>query len=255
MTPTALMDAARGQRLVEAFVTLVGDDDEHRLLGLLARHCVALTVAEAAVVLLDHDSGTRIAFTTDDRLAQPELLAVADGAASSRSPIRAQRPSPETVPDRVRERWPEYVAGGDATWSWVRAVPLGTAAVRLGALVLAASESLPDHELDIATGLADVTSATIHRQRAAGAAERLAGQLQHALDSRVLIEQAKGRVAERTGRTPTEAFEALRTYARSHRLGLRQVAKAIVDDDRAFFRSVPGPGTRAHSPTPRRERR
>lgn len=56
----------------------------------------------------------------------------------------------------------------------------------------------------------------------------LARQLQHALDRRVVIEQAKGILAERHGATVDEAFEAMRSYARSNRRRLHDVAAEVV---------------------------
>ena len=56
-------------------------------------------------------------------------------------------------------------------------------------------------------------------------------QLQHALDSRVVIEQAKGILAERFGLTIEEAFALLRRTARSHRMNLHEAARRVVADD------------------------
>ncbi len=61
------------------------------------------------------------------------------------------------------------------------------------------------------------------------ATRALVEQLQHALDSRILIEQAKGIIAERYGVTLAEAFEAIRNVARPERRTVRDVAAAIVD--------------------------
>ncbi len=54
------------------------------------------------------------------------------------------------------------------------------------------------------------------------------GQLQHALDSRVAIEQAKGVLAERLGIGVDEAFDALRRAARSNRMKVHELARAVV---------------------------
>lgn len=62
-------------------------------------------------------------------------------------------------------------------------------------------------------------------------AERRAEQLQRALDSRVLIEQAKGMLAERHGMSPAEAFSVLRSHARNSNLKLREVCRSLVDGE------------------------
>ncbi|MFG3259183.1 ANTAR domain-containing response regulator [Streptomyces sp. NPDC048172] len=73
-----------------------------------------------------------------------------------------------------------------------------------------------------------LTVATAVQIRQRMTRERIA-ELQHALDSRVLIEQAKGMLAERSGQTPDEAFAALRRYARANRRKLHDLARAILD--------------------------
>ncbi|HEU5279293.1 MAG TPA: ANTAR domain-containing protein [Gaiellaceae bacterium] len=81
---------------------------------------------------------------------------------------------------------------------------------------------------DIAVGTAEEASAAVARLLAVTHAtyERRA-QLEHALQSRIAIEQAKGIVAERYGLDPDDAFELIRRAARSHRLKLRDLAQAI----------------------------
>ncbi|HVM19591.1 MAG TPA: GAF and ANTAR domain-containing protein [Egibacteraceae bacterium] len=59
-------------------------------------------------------------------------------------------------------------------------------------------------------------------------AQTLAAQLQHALDSRVIIEQAKGILAERHKVRPDDAFEAIRAFARRNRLKIHELATQIV---------------------------
>ena len=60
---------------------------------------------------------------------------------------------------------------------------------------------------------------------------RRCAQLQHALDSRVMIEQAKGVIAERFALEPDEAFEPLRRAARSNRIGIHDLAFRVVSSD------------------------
>lgn len=62
-------------------------------------------------------------------------------------------------------------------------------------------------------------------------AEQLTDQLQHALDSRVVVEQTKGIVAERHGCDPEAAFGLLRGYARPRNLRVHDVAERIVAGD------------------------
>ena len=101
----------------------------------------------------------------------------------------------------------------------------------IGALNLfyRADRSPMPSDAHLAQALADVATIGILQQRAIHRSEELAEQLQVALDSRVIIEQAKGVLAERGGLTMDEAFEVLRRYCRSHRLHLADTARGIVE--------------------------
>jgi hypothetical protein len=84
---------------------------------------------------------------------------------------------------------------------------------------------------DLAAGqrLSDVAGSQAHQQRLLRSLQRTSDQLQHALESRVLIEQAKGHLAERHGISEEAAFERLRIHGRSHRTRLRDVAAQVVE--------------------------
>ena len=79
-----------------------------------------------------------------------------------------------------------------------------------------------------AQALADVACIAILQDQAARAAQRRDAQLQHALDSRVIIEQAKGVVSERAHVDMGRAFELIRAHARNHNIQLTLVAASIV---------------------------
>ncbi|MEJ7722178.1 MAG: ANTAR domain-containing protein [Ilumatobacteraceae bacterium] len=59
----------------------------------------------------------------------------------------------------------------------------------------------------------------------------MSDQLQTALDSRIVIEQAKGMYAERANVDMTVAWQALRSHSRNHNMRLRDVATAYVDGE------------------------
>jgi hypothetical protein len=75
--------------------------------------------------------------------------------------------------------------------------------------------------------LADVATIAILQHRALEQSRRVAGQLQIALDTRVVIEQAKGVLAERGGVSVDEAYTRLRDYARAHNQRLTELARAV----------------------------
>jgi AmiR/NasT family two-component response regulator len=89
--------------------------------------------------------------------------------------------------------------------------------------------ALDEHTLRMGQALADVATIGLLQQRAIHRRDALAEQLQAALNSRVLIEQAKGVLAERWKVDMDRAFDLLRSYSRRHNRRLSELAQAIVD--------------------------
>ncbi|MFH5823346.1 ANTAR domain-containing protein [Georgenia sp. AZ-5] len=140
---------------------------------------------------------------------------------------------PVAVPDLASEddRWPGFrdraLAAGIGA---VAGIPLRLADRTFGAVNLYSRESRewPEEDLEAASVLADMATgylinASTYRQQ-----EQLAEQLQHALDARVVIEQAKGVIAEARGIDVEQAFQRIRQHARRHSVRVRDVADAIV---------------------------
>jgi AmiR/NasT family two-component response regulator len=80
-----------------------------------------------------------------------------------------------------------------------------------------------------ARAFADVATIAVLQERTIREADTVRSQLQNALNSRVVIEQAKGVVAHRRGITPEEAFDVIRTHARSNQLSISSVATQLVE--------------------------
>ena len=100
----------------------------------------------------------------------------------------------------------------------------------IGAINLLSSNvgDLTGTDRKLARALADIATIGLLQERRATTAISTSGALQHALDSRVRIEQAKGIIAERRETSVDAAFDAIRNYARRHQLGLTAVAERIV---------------------------
>jgi AmiR/NasT family two-component response regulator len=113
----------------------------------------------------------------------------------------------------------------------VHAVPLKLHDQVLGALGLFGNHTgpLPDGDLVLAEHLAAATTVALLHLRAQRSSQVIAEQLQHALNSRVLIEQAKGFLAARHDLTLDQAFTRLRTHARSHNQRLTTVARETIE--------------------------
>lgn len=226
----------RAKTLAETFVlladTLVDDYDIVDLLDQLVASTVNLLGVTAAGLLLDDQRGNLAVVASSDestRLLEifqlqtnegPCLDCVRTGAAVSSDDLHGDR-----------ERWPRFVpAALDAGFRSVVAVPLRLRAQTIGGLNMfhARATPIPDDDRRLAQALADVATIGILQRRSTHRTTQLAEQLQHALSSRVAIEQAKGVLAERSNVGMDEAFAALRTHARTHNLKLTDVALAVV---------------------------
>jgi GAF domain-containing protein len=138
------------------------------------------------------------------------------------------------IPDlrRSRGRWPAYepvaLAGGVVA---VAGIPMRTNGETIGALDLYAGEprAWSDEDIMAAGVLADVATGFVVNASELDRQRRLNEQLQAALDSRVVIEQAKGIMAAQRNVSIDAAFELLRNHARNHNSSLRAVAEAVVN--------------------------
>jgi GAF domain-containing protein len=132
----------------------------------------------------------------------------------------------------VEGRWPNFtrLALG-AGYHAVHAFPLRSRSIVLGGLDVLFEDivTLRADDVAIAQAMADVATIAVLQHRAAHEAATVVGQLQMALRSRIIIEQAKGVLAERTRITTDEAFSRLRDFARSHNTRLSEVARQLVE--------------------------
>ncbi len=228
----------RERRMSAAFVTmadtLVGDYDVIDLLDQLAAHSVDLLAVDAAgLLLVDPRRQLRVVASSNDDANTMELLALHadEGPCVECFHTAAQVRIPDL--DQVRDRWPVFTAAVDRVGAFrsVHALPLRLRGQAIGTLGLfnRLPGPLPEADLVLGQALADVATIGILSERAIRRAEVVADQLQTALDSRVVIEQAKGIVAQRTSLDMNAAFSLLRGHARSRNLRLGLVARQVVD--------------------------
>jgi GAF domain-containing protein len=128
--------------------------------------------------------------------------------------------------------WPRFASEALAAgFHSVQALPMRLRGTVIGALNLFHVETgeMQAADFEAAQALADVATIAILQHRATLEAKVVNQQLQNALNSRIVIEQAKGMVAERENLNMQQAFSALRTHARNHNLRLVDVAGAVID--------------------------
>lgn len=228
-------ETKREARLTSAFVTLadtlVADYDVVDLLDTLVNVCADVLAAEAAGLLLAGGDGRlSVVASTSEGSQLVELMQLHDGGPCVDCYHSGKSVHVTDFRD-VRDKWPGFVETAEEHgYHSMHAVPLRLRGTTLGALGMFRTETgeLSDQDASVAQALADVATIGILHERAVRENETARQQLQGALDSRVLIEQAKGVIAHQKSVDMDVAFKTLRDYARSHGQLLRSVAEKVV---------------------------
>jgi transcriptional regulator with GAF, ATPase, and Fis domain len=225
------------QRLARVFVeladTLVDDFDMLEFLNMLVERCVELLdVAAAGVVLSDNKGGLRMAAASSEQARLVELFAVQTDDGPCLDCVRTGQPvySADLVADELR--WPRFAPAAHAAgFVATHAVPMRLRGTVIGALNLFKAEpnGVDQFSAQLGQALADVATIGMLQQRAIDDNTVLIEQLQTALNSRVVIEQAKGVLSAHAGVDMDHAFAALRGYARSHNLRLSALAFTVAN--------------------------
>jgi GAF domain-containing protein len=217
---------------VEMADTLVDDFDVIDFLHVLTERCVHLLGVSAAGLLLTDQQGTlQVVAASSERTRLLELFQLQTDQGPCVDCFRTGRPV-SVVDLTTAGRWPRFAAAAaEVGFASVHAVPMRLRAEVIGALNLFDIHpgALDEGKLRIGQALADVATIGLLQQRAIHRRDTLTEQLQTALNSRVLIEQAKGVLAERLQLDMAEAFTLLRSDARSRNRRLSDLAQAIVD--------------------------
>jgi GAF domain-containing protein len=219
--------------------TMVADFDVIDFLHLLTDRTVLLLAASAAgVVLADPRGELRVAAASSEEAGLVELFQLQNDQGPCLDCFRTGRPisaADLTGPD---QRWPRFAqAATQAGFRTVEALPMRLRDQVIGALNLFRAEPgrFETADLRIAQALADVATIGLLHERNVRRSETVAEQLQAALNSRVMIEQAKGKLAERYGIDMDRAFTMLRDYARNTNQHLTDVARDFVTGGSAEF--------------------
>jgi GAF domain-containing protein len=227
-------EAALAAHFVSLADALVADDVVD-LLDRLVASCVKLTSVTAAGILLSDQRGDlQLMASSSEEARLLELLQLQNREGPCLDAFRARSTVSVDVLSAEAGRWPRFSEAAIMVgFRHVHALPLLVHGEVIGGLNLFRDDPVPltEAESDIARALAHVAGVGVVQQRAAYRSSVLAEQLQKALDSRIVIEQAKGMLAEH-GKLPMDAaFGVLRSYARNGNHKLVRLAEAVVRGD------------------------
>ncbi len=209
---------ARGAALDE----VLGDLSE-RITALLGLTGAGVSVLESGLI--------RFAAATGDRAAALERVQEAEQAGPGVDACRTGMAVTVTDLPQTSRGWSRYQqAARDAGIAAVASVPMCHRDESIGALDLysASQRDWSPADLGVIGILADMATGYLVHARELDRQERINEQLREALDSRIVIEQAKGVLAAERRISVDEAFEVLRRHARRHSTSLRSVAEAVV---------------------------
>lgn len=227
---------SREQRLADAFValadTLVTDFDIVDLLNDLAGACVSLLeVSAAGLMLADAGGRLRVMASSSEQSLLVELMEIQNNEGPCLDCFRDS--APVLVADLTEQRgqWPRFADEAiDAGFGAIYALPMRLRQETIGALNLfhRHPRSMSADDLRIGQALADVATIGILQHRVAERGAEVTQELQTALNSRLMIEQAKGVLAERDQLSMDESFAVLRSHARRTHQKLSDLAQAVV---------------------------
>lgn len=230
-------EATREQLITEAFVTvadtLIDDYDVIDLLHTLVEVCVrVLDVDSGGLLLADESGDLQLVASTSEEADFVEVMQLAAGVGPCVDCFNTGKAVSVADIDKDGAQWPAFrsaalLQGKHAVY----ATPLRLRGQILGAMNLFSSKvgALNPTDAAVAQALADVATIGILQERSIRETGIVTEQLQRALESRILIEQAKGVLSAMGLMSVDEAFEALRSYARRNNLPLRTVAEGVAN--------------------------
>lgn len=218
--------------LVELADNLVDDYDVIDVLTVLSLRCVeAVDVDAAGVMLASPDGELQFVASSSESMTVLELFQIQTNEGPCVDCFRDGLAITNHALSETDGRWPLFTPRALAQgFRAVHSLPMRLRGRTIGALNLFRTHqgTLSDDDVIVAQGLADVATIAILQHRSTLDAGTLNAQLSNALNSRVIIEQAKGMIRQSTGCDMDEAFNRLRAHARNHNEGLTDLATRLV---------------------------
>ncbi len=227
----------RERRVVETFVeladTMVDDFDVVEFLHMLSLRCVELLdCAEVGLLLVDASGTLQVMASSSERADALDLLQSQNDEGPC---VECYASSTAVFSEDLSAdfgRWPSFApAAVSSGFGSVQALPMRVRGHTIGALNLfrAGRGRLVEEDMPLGQGMADIASIALLQERAVSESHVLVTQLNGALTSRVIIEQAKGILAEQAQISLDRAFVSLRGHARANNLRLADVAQGVID--------------------------
>jgi GAF domain-containing protein len=225
------------QWLAETFVeladTLVDEFDVVDFLSGLTDRCAELLDAtEVGLVIADASGRLHVMASSSERMRILELFEIQSDEGPCLDAFRTGEQVINVKLASANDRWPAFAPRALAEgFTAAHALPMKLRDDVIGALNVfdASGRHLEPGEIRLAQALADTATIGLLQERAVHRATVLAEQLQTALNTRVVVEQAKGVVAEQMKIDVGEAFELLRGYARRRGARLGNVVRDVVE--------------------------
>jgi hypothetical protein len=226
----------REARLAEVFVeladTLIESFDVVDFLHVVTERCVELLPCDAAGMLLgDQRGGLQVVAATTTQVQLLEIFQLQQDEGPCLDSFATGEPFANIDLADIDRRWPAFsTAAVRHGFSVSQALPMRLRLQVIGALGLFSVDRVAFTPAEVSLGqtLADIATIGLLHERAARDQTLLSEQLQSALTSRVLIEQAKGVLSARAGLSIAEAFTTMRAHARRNRRPLTEVAASVV---------------------------
>lgn len=227
----------REHRIVETFVeladTMIAEFDVVEFLHRLADRCAELLdCAEAGILLADAAGALRVMASSSERAEALELLQSQNGEGPCFECYLRAAPVHSEDLQADRGRWPTFApAAVGRGFISVQALPMRVRGQTVGAMNLFRGKvgRLAEPDLPLGQAMADIAAIALLQERTVRESRDVTSQLQGALNSRVVIEQAKGMLAERAGISVDSAFARLRGHARDQNRRLGDVAGELID--------------------------
>jgi GAF domain-containing protein len=220
--------------LIDLADTLVADFDPADFLYRVAEHCMnLLDIGDAGVMLAAGAGPLRLVAATSEDVRLVELFELDASEGPCFTAFHTATPVDHLLSVSAKPRWPRFSTRARRSgYASVYAAPILLRSQTIGVLNLfrRIPGSLSEADRALARALADATAISLLQQTTLDQHRTVQSQLQRALDTRSIIEQAKGFLTARHAIAPNMAFQRMRAHARHHQIRIADLARAIIDE-------------------------